>query len=136
MHAARPELAGEGLHQTAHGELRAAERQPAATAHAGGRASEEHGARAGCEHVGRGLSCAHEAAQRRNAPGLLERFGSGRQQSLAKPAAGIVNKNSDRPQLNADSIDGSCDFGWTAYIGDDARTPIILRRRFRLRLPQ
>ena len=56
MHAAGPELAGEGLHQTAHGELRTAERQPASAAHAGGRASEEHGARAGCKHVGCGLS--------------------------------------------------------------------------------
>ena len=121
MHAAGPELAGEGLHQTAHGELRTAERQPASAAHAGGRASEEHGARAGCKHVGCGLSCAHEAAQCRNAPGLLERFGSGRQQSLAKPAAGVVNKNSDRPQLCADSIDRSCDFGWTAHIGDHAQ---------------
>jgi hypothetical protein len=68
MHATGPQLAGERLHETANGEFRTAEPQPAATAHAGCRSNKEHDAASSREHVGRRLSRAHETAQGRHSP--------------------------------------------------------------------
>ena len=100
MHPAWPQLACEGLHQSADCEFCTAEGEPAAAAHARGRSREEHDPVTGLQHIGRGLLRADETAQRRHAPTLLKLLWSCRQEPWPRALLGLCTSTPIDPRCS------------------------------------